>query len=30
MESNLIIMLITIVAYMLMMVGIGIFCSKKN
>ncbi len=30
MESNLIIMLITIVCYMLMMVGIGIFCSKKN
>ncbi len=30
MESNLIIMLITIVGYMLMMVGIGIFYSRKN
>ncbi|MBE6850578.1 MAG: sodium/proline symporter [Ruminococcus sp.] len=30
MESNLIIMLVTIIGYMLMMVGIGIFCSKKN
>ncbi len=30
MESNLIIMLITIVAYMLMMVVIGIVCSRKN
>ncbi len=30
MESNLIIMLITIIGYMLMMVGIGIYCSKKN
>ncbi|MBR5513468.1 MAG: sodium/proline symporter [Ruminococcus sp.] len=30
MEKNLIIMLITIVAYMLMMVVIGLVCSKKN
>ncbi len=30
MESNLIIMLVTIVCYMLMMVVIGILCSKKN
>lgn len=30
MEKNLIIMLVTIVGYMLMMVGIGIFYSRKN
>ncbi len=30
MEKNLIIMLVTIVAYMLMMVVIGLVCSKKN
>ncbi len=30
MASNLIIMLVTIIAYMLMMVIIGIVCSKKN
>jgi sodium/proline symporter len=30
MEKNLIIMLVTIVGYMLMMVGIGIFYSQKN
>ncbi len=30
MEKNLIIMFVTIVAYMLMMVAIGILCSKKN
>ena len=30
MTSNLIIMLITIIAYMVMMVVIGIVCSKKN
>ena len=30
MEKNLIIMLVTIIAYMLMMVIIGLVCSKKN
>ena len=30
MEKNLIIMFVTIVVYMLMMVVIGLVCSKKN
>nr|WP_295216862.1 sodium/proline symporter PutP [Ruminococcus sp.] len=30
MESNLVCILITIVAYLIMMVAIGVFCSKKN